>query len=129
MNTRLTFHLAHARLTEFDSTAVGRHWARAPARSPSDGVTALFAAMFAAQAGLLSLGTVLAPVARELDVSIAAAGQLRTLSGLAGGAAAVAVALLGPRLELRRTLITGHAILAVGAIASAATPNLVVLAV
>jgi hypothetical protein len=33
--------------------------------------------MFAAQAGLLSLGPVLAPVARELDVSIAAAGQLR----------------------------------------------------
>jgi len=129
MNARLAFHLARARLNELHSTAAERSRARAPARSPSDGVTALFAAMFAAQAGLLSLGPVLAPVARELDVSIAAAGQLRTLSGLAGGAAAVAVALLGSRLELRRTLITGHVMLAVGAIASAATPNLVVLAV
>jgi len=85
--------------------------------------------MFAAQAGLLSLGPVLAPVARELGVSIAAAGQLRTLGGLAGGATAVAVALLGSRLELRRTLITGHVMLAMGALASAAAPNLAVLAV
>jgi MFS transporter, DHA1 family, inner membrane transport protein len=129
MNTRLAFHLARARLNELHSIAAEGRRARAPARSRSHGVTALFAAMFAAQAGLLSLGPVLAHVARELDVSIAAAGQLRTLSGLAGGAAAVAVALLGPRLELRRTLITGHVMLAVGAIASAATPNLVVLAV
>jgi len=129
MNPLLAFHLARARLNELHSIAAEVRRVRAPARSPSRGVTALFAAMFAAQAGLLSLGPVLAPVARELDVSIAAAGQLRTLSGLAGGAAAVAVALLGPRLELRRTLITGHVMLAVGAIASAATPNLVVLAV
>ena len=85
--------------------------------------------MFAAQAGLLSLGPVLAPVARELDVSIAAAGQLRTLGGLAGGAAAVAVALVGSRLELRRILMVGHGMLVVGAIASAASPNLAVLAV
>jgi MFS transporter, DHA1 family, inner membrane transport protein len=85
--------------------------------------------MFAAQAGLLSLSVVLAPVAHELDVSIAAAGQLRTLGGLAGGTAALAVALLGSRLELRRLLITGHALLAAGAVASAATPNLAVLAV
>src|SRR5215218_1888493 len=128
MNTRLAFHLAHDRLTERDSTGVEPRRARAPERSPS-GVTALFVAMFAAQAGLLSLGPVLAPVARELDVSIAAAGQLRTLGGLAGGAAAVAVALLGSRLQLRRTLISGHAMLAVGALASAAAPNLAVLAV
>jgi len=129
MNTRLAFHLAHARLTERDSTAVEPRRARAPARSPSGGVTALFAAMFAAQAGLLSLALVLASAARELDVSVATAGQLRALGGLAGGAAAIAVALLGSRLQLRRTLVTGHALLAAGAIASAAAPNVAMLAV
>jgi hypothetical protein len=77
MNTRLAFHLAHARLNELHSTAAERRRTRAPTRPRTDGVTAPFAAMFAAQAGLLSLGPVLAPVARELDVSIAAAGQLR----------------------------------------------------
>jgi MFS transporter, DHA1 family, inner membrane transport protein len=92
-------------------------------------VTALFVAMFAAQAGLMSLSTVLAHAAHELDVSVASAGQLRTLTGLVGGAAAVAVALLGSRLWLRPILITGHALLAVGALASAAAPNLAVLAV
>ena len=75
--------------------------------------------MFAAQAGLLSLGPVLPDVAREFGVSVAAAGQLRTLGGLAGGAAAVAVALLGSRLGLRGMLIAGHLMLA-GALASAA---------
>jgi predicted MFS family arabinose efflux permease len=84
--------------------------------------------MFAAQAGLLSLALVLPSAARELGVSVAAAGQLRTLGGLAGGGAAVAVALLGSRLHLRRTLVTGHAMLATGAISSAAAPNLAVLA-
>jgi len=55
--------------------------------------------MFAAQAGMLSLGPVLADAARETGVSIAAAGQLRTLGGLAGGVTAVAVALLGPHVS------------------------------
>ena len=77
---------------------------------------------------MLSLGPVLADAARETGVSIAAAGQLRTLGGLAGGVTAVAVALLGPRLELRPMLLTGHAMLAVGALASAAAPTLAVLA-
>src|SRR5215208_187065 len=128
MNTRLAFHLAHARLNEPGRTALRPRRARAPARPRSDGVTALFAAMFAAQAGMLSLGPVLADAARETGVSIAAAGQLRTLGGLAGGVTAVAVALLGPRLELRPMLLTGHAMLAVGALASAAAPTLAVLA-
>lgn len=85
--------------------------------------------MFAAQAGLLSLGPVLPDVAHEFGVSAAAAGQLRTLSGLAGGAAAVAVALLGSRLGLRGMLIAGHLMLALGTLGSAAAPNLALLAV
>jgi predicted MFS family arabinose efflux permease len=85
--------------------------------------------MFAAQAGLLSLGPVLPDVAQEFGVSAATAGQLRTLGGLAGGAVAVAVALLGSRLGLRGMLIAGHLMLALGTLASAAAPNLGLLAV
>jgi predicted MFS family arabinose efflux permease len=129
MNTRLAFHLVDARLDQLDRTAAESRRARAPARRRSDAVMALFAAMFAAQAGLLSLAPVLADVARELGVSPAAAGQLRALGGLAGGVTALGVALLGPRLELRRTLVTGHAVLASGALASAAAPSLALLAV
>ena len=45
----------------------------------------LFAALFASQAGLLVLSPILPDVARELGVSTATAGQLRTLSGATGG--------------------------------------------
>jgi predicted MFS family arabinose efflux permease len=89
---------------------------------------ALFAALFAAQAGLLSLGPILPDVAREFGVTPAAAGQLRTLGGLGGGAAAIAVAILGRRLGLRRMLVAGHSMLALGTIGSATAPNLTVLA-
>lgn len=85
--------------------------------------------MFAAQAGLLSLAPVLPDVAGDFGVSAAAAGQLRTLGGLAGGASAVAVALLGSRLGLRGLLITGQLMLTLGTLASAAAPSLAVLAV
>ena len=91
-------------------------------------VPALFAAMFAAQAGLLSLAPVLPDVASDFGVSAAAAGQLRTVGGLAGGVAAVAVALLGSRLGLRGMLIAGHLMLALGTLASAAAPTFAVLA-
>ena len=67
-------------------------------------------------------------VAREFGVSVAAAGQVRALGGLAGGAAAVAVALLGPRLGLRGMLTAGYLTLALGTAASAGAPNLAVLA-
>src|SRR5215213_8570617 len=96
-----------------------------PTASP---VPALFAAMFAAQAGLLSLAPVLPDVAGDFGITAAAAGQLRTLGGLAGGVTAVAVALVGPRLGLRGTLIAGHLMLALGTLASAAAPSLAVLA-
>ena len=45
----------------------------------------LFAALFASQAGLLVLSPILPELARELGVSTAAAGQLRTVSGATGG--------------------------------------------
>lgn len=121
MNPRLALHLARTHQADLHQTAAARRRARppgAPARQP---VAALFAAMFAAQAGLLSLGPVLPDVAREFGVSVAAAGQVRTLGGLAGGAAAVAVALLGSRLGLRGMLTAGYLTLALGT-AAGTTP-------
>ena len=128
MNTRLALHRARAHQANLHRSASERHRAHPPGRPPAGPVPALFAAMFAAQAGLLSLGPVLPDVAREFGVSVAAAGQLRTLGGLAGGATTVAVALLGSRLELRGMLVAGHLMLALGTLASAAAPNLAVLA-
>src|SRR4029453_17741283 len=98
------------------------------ARPSANPVPALFAAMFAAQAGLLALGPVLPDVAREFGVSTATAGQLRTLGGLAGGVTAVAVARFGSRLGLRGMLLAGHLTLVLGTLASAAAPNLPALA-
>ena len=57
------------------------------------GVT-LLAALAASQAALVVLNPLLPDVARDLGVSIAAAGQLRTVSGLAAGVAALATGLL-----------------------------------
>jgi hypothetical protein len=45
----------------------------------------LFLCLFAAQAGAIALSPVLAEVARDLDVSTAWAGQLRTVAGLVAG--------------------------------------------
>jgi DHA1 family inner membrane transport protein len=77
----------------------------------------LFLCLFAAQAGLIALSPVLVQVASDLDVSTAAAGQLRTISGLAGR-----------RASLRRQLVLGATLLAVSSLASAAAPNFVALA-
>jgi predicted MFS family arabinose efflux permease len=129
MNPQLTLQSARAHFSGLHGSAAGRRRARRSARPPASPVTALFAALFAAQAGLLSLAPVLPDVAGDFGVSAAAAGQLRTLGGLAGGATAVALALLGSRLGLRGILIAGQLMLALGTLASAAAPNLAVLAV
>ena len=90
---------------------------------------ALFLCLFAAQSGLIVLTPVLSKVANDLDVSTAAAGQLRTVSGLAAGLAAVALSTVGRNLSLRRVLTAGAAGLALASIASAAAPSFAVLAV
>jgi MFS transporter, DHA1 family, inner membrane transport protein len=128
MNSQLALHLARIRHADLRRGAVERRWARRPERPEAGPVAALFAAMFAAQAGLLSLGPVLPDVAHEFGVSTAAAGQLRTLGGLAGGVTAVVVAVFGSRLGLRGMLIAGQLMLALGTLASAAAPNLGMLA-
>src|SRR4029450_14100594 len=68
---------------------------------------ALFLCLFAAQAGLIVLTPVLSQVADDLDVSTAAAGQLRTVSGLTAGLAAILLGTVGRSLSLRRVLIGG----------------------
>ena len=87
----------------------------------------LFACMFASQAGLLVLSPILPELARDFGVSTAAAGQLWTLSGAAGGLAAVVLALLPRRPGLRALLSAGAALLTVGAALSAAAPSFIVL--
>ena len=56
----------------------------------------LFLCLFVSQAALLVLSPVLPDVARDLGVSTATAGQLRSLSGLTGGATAVLLAAGAP---------------------------------
>lgn len=88
-----------------------------------------FLCLFAAQAAVLTLSPILPAVAREFGISTAAAGQLRTLAGLSGAIAAIAVVLVGARVGLRRLLLAGNGLLALGSAASAAAPTLIALAV
>ncbi|HYI75172.1 MAG TPA: MFS transporter [Gaiellaceae bacterium] len=83
----------------------------------------LLAALAASQAGLVVLNPLLPDVARDLDVSIATAGQLRTVSGLAAGLAALAVGLLATRYGLRELLLGAVATLALGSVLSALAPG------
>ena len=88
----------------------------------------LFLCLFAAQAGAIALSPVLAQVARDLDVSTAAAGQVRTIGGLVAGVTALALGRVGVRLALGRQLLAGSILLALGSLASAAAPGIGFLA-
>jgi MFS transporter, DHA1 family, inner membrane transport protein len=88
----------------------------------------LFAALFASQAALLVLSPILPELARELGVSIAAAGQLRTVSGATGGLTAIVLVLLARRPGLRTLLSAGAALVTAGSALSAAAPSFTVLA-
>lgn len=100
-------------------------------RAGSDGAVALtlFLSLFAAQAGLIAMAPVIVDVAGDLGVSTAAAGQLRTVAGLAAGATALAFGrVLHGRYGLGRLLVGGAAALSLGAVLSAAAPSFAVLA-
>jgi MFS transporter, DHA1 family, inner membrane transport protein len=88
----------------------------------------LFACLFASQSALLVLSPTLIDVARELGVSTAAAGQLRSISGATGGVTALILATATWRPGLRELLSWGAALIAVGSGLSAAAPSFVVLA-
>lgn len=89
----------------------------------------LFLCLFAAQAGAIALSPVLVDVARDLDVSTAAAGQLRTIAGLVAGATALTLARVGGRVDIRRQLLGGSIVLALGSLGSAGAPSMEWLAV
>ena len=88
---------------------------------------ALLAALAASQAALVVLNPLLPDVAHDLGVSVAAAGQLRTVSGLAAGIAALTAGLWATRLGLRELLFLGVGTLAVGSLVSAISPDFPVL--
>ena len=90
------------------------------------GIT-LLAALAASQAALVVLNPLLPDVARDLDISIATAGQLRTVSGLAAGVAALAAGLLATRFGLRELLLGAITTLALGSIVSAGASDFAVL--
>lgn len=99
-------------------------WSRAHAAV----AVALFLCLFAAQAGVIVLTPVLSKVADDLDVSTAAAGQLRTVSGLVAGLTAIVLGTVARGVSLRRLLAAGAAGLALASAASAAAPSFAVLA-
>src|SRR5919108_372264 len=76
----------------------------------------LFLSLFAGQAAVLVLAPILPDVAGEFGVSTATAGQLRSLSGVAGGLAAVGLGVLARRLRVRQLLAGGLALLAFGSL-------------
>jgi predicted MFS family arabinose efflux permease len=89
----------------------------------------LLAALTASQAALVVLNPLLPDVAHDLDVSIATAGQLRTVSGFAAGLSALLVGLLATRVGLRGLLLGAMVVLACGSLSSATAPGFAVLAV
>ncbi len=84
--------------------------------------------LFANQAATLALSPILVEVASDFDVSIATAGQLRTVSGGVAACTALSVAPIADRLGLRRLLLAGLGLLAVAAGISALAPSFAVLA-
>jgi predicted MFS family arabinose efflux permease len=90
---------------------------------------ALFTSLFAGQAALIAMSPVLAQAAHDLHVSTAAAGQLRTVTGLVAGIAALLLGRAAGRLGLGRQLLSAAALLVLGSLASAAAPNFALLAV
>ena len=88
----------------------------------------LFACLFAAQAAVIAMSPVLADAASDLHVSTAEAGQVRTITGLAAGLAALMLGAVARRVGPGRQLVAASALLAAAAIASAAAPSFPFLA-
>lgn len=87
----------------------------------------LFAALFAAQAVILVLSPILPQVADEFGISTASAAQLRSVSGITAGIAALILATTGNRFTLSSLLNAGLGLLALGSLASAWSPTFAVL--
>jgi MFS transporter, DHA1 family, inner membrane transport protein len=87
----------------------------------------LLAALGASQSALIALNPVLPAIADDFDVSVAVAGQLRTVSGLVAGVTALATGLLAARVGLRELLAAGLGILAIASVLTAAAPGFVAI--
>lgn len=87
----------------------------------------LFSSLFAAQAAILVLSPILPQVAAEFGVTTSTAAQLRAVSGITAGLVALLVAARGGRFPLIRLLNGGLALLAIGALGSAAAPTFLIL--
>jgi predicted MFS family arabinose efflux permease len=88
----------------------------------------LILSLFSAQAAVIALSPVLPQIADDLGVSTAAAGQLRTLGGLA----AAVSALLAPRAarlwDLRGLMLRAAVLVGAGSLASGVVPSYELLA-
>jgi predicted MFS family arabinose efflux permease len=89
----------------------------------------LLAALFAGQSAVIAMSPVLAEAAADLHVSTAAAGQLRTITGIAAGSTALLLGAVASRTGLRSQLLGGSVLLGLGSLASAAAPDYTLLAV
>jgi predicted MFS family arabinose efflux permease len=98
-------------------------------QSPRATGATLLLCLAASQAALLVLTPVLAEVAADLGVSTATAGQLRTISGLAAGATALATGLVAARHGLRRLVGVGLVLVAIGSGSSSVAPDFTLLCV
>ena len=98
-------------------------------RIPRPGTAALlFTCLFAVQAAFLTIAPILPELSKEFGVSTAAGGQLRSVSGLAGLAAALIAIAFRHRIGVRRLLTWGLAALTTGALLSSAAPSFAALA-
>ena len=89
---------------------------------------ALFLCLFAGQAAVIAMSPVLTQAAGDLHVSTAAAGQLRTVTGLAAALTALSLGAVVKRVGLGRQLLAAATLLAIASIASAAAPTFLLLA-
>ena len=113
----------------FPSIAISpRGLARSPVPSLGSPSVVLFLALFASQAGVLTLAPILSDVAADFDVSIAEAGQLRILAAPLAALVAIAAGRSLVRFSPRALLGVGSALLALGSIASAVAPTFALLA-
>jgi DHA1 family inner membrane transport protein len=88
----------------------------------------LFLALFASQAGVLVLSPILGDVARDFDVSLSTAGQLRIVAAPLAAIVALLVGRSLGRHSPRSLLAAGTLLLAAGSAASAAAPSFWALA-
>jgi DHA1 family inner membrane transport protein len=89
----------------------------------------VFACLLASQSAMLVLAPTLVDVARELGVSTATAGQLRSISGATGGVTALVLATAARRPGLRELLSAGAGLVVLGSGLSAAAPSFIALAI